>query len=56
MIGDTINPASERILVDNILTEVGYHNAGDLAFGADGYLYISTGEAGVPTMSQGLTT
>lgn len=54
MIGDTIDPASERVLVDNILTEVGYHNAGDLAFGADGYLYISTGEAGVGTLSQGL--
>ncbi len=52
MTGDVIDPGSERILVDNIITDVGYHNAGDLAFGADGYLYISTGEGGIAALSQ----
>lgn len=55
MTGDSIDPGSERILVDNIITDVGYHNAGDLAFGADGYLYISVGEGGIGALAQGLS-
>ncbi len=41
---DSINPASELVLVDNIASR-GYHNSGDLHFGADGYLYVSVGDA-----------
>lgn len=41
-----IDPASEVVLVDNIITNYGNHNAGDLHFGADGYLYISIGDGG----------
>lgn len=51
MVGDTIDPATERVLVDNIVTDVGYHNAGDLHFGADGYLYASVGEGGISTLA-----
>jgi glucose/arabinose dehydrogenase len=36
----------ERVLLDNIPTDSGIHNAGDLHFGTDGYLYISTGNGG----------
>lgn len=51
MAGDIIDPASEIVLIDGIVTSVGYHNAGDLHFGADGYLYISTGEGGISSLS-----
>jgi glucose/arabinose dehydrogenase/PKD repeat protein len=38
--------ADERILIDNIPSPNGNHNAGDLQFGKDGYLYISVGDGG----------
>ncbi|HYF62875.1 MAG TPA: PQQ-dependent sugar dehydrogenase [Herpetosiphonaceae bacterium] len=44
--GTAVNPASEVVLVDNILSVYGNHNAGDMAFGADGRLYISIGDGG----------
>lgn len=43
---NTINPASEVVLIDNIPSPNGNHNAGDLHFGQDGYLYISVGDGG----------
>src|SRR5258706_5564123 len=42
--GNVISPASETILVDNIPSPRGNHNAGDLHFGKDGYLYVSIGD------------
>jgi glucose/arabinose dehydrogenase len=47
MTGDTISPSSELVLLDNIPTDVGIHNAGDMAFGPDGYLYVATGDSGL---------
>lgn len=41
---NTIDPASEVVLVDNIPSVNGGHEGGDLQFGRDGYLYISTGD------------
>lgn len=38
--------ADEFVLVDNIPSPNGNHNAGDLQFGNDGLLYISTGDGG----------
>jgi len=46
MSGDTINLASETVLVDNIPAPNGNHNGGDLKFGWDRYLYISIGDGG----------
>ncbi len=46
MTGDAIDPNSEVVLVDNISSEAGNHNGGDLEIGGDGYLYISVGDAG----------
>jgi glucose/arabinose dehydrogenase/PKD repeat protein len=43
--GNVIRPASETKLIDNI-PSFGIHNAGDLHFGKDGYLYISVGDGG----------
>jgi glucose/arabinose dehydrogenase len=37
---------NELVLVDNISSPNGNHNAGDLQFGKDGYLYISSGDGG----------
>jgi glucose/arabinose dehydrogenase len=38
--------SGETVLVDNIPSPNGNHNAGDLHFGKDGYLYISAGDGG----------
>ena len=44
MSGDTIDPSSEEVLIDNIPSPTGNHNAGDLGFGKDGKLYVSVGD------------
>jgi len=37
---------SERVLIDHMPSPATNHNAGDLRFGADGYLYVSVGDGG----------
>src|SRR5262249_14039392 len=46
MTGNAIAASSETVLVDGIPSPSGIHNAGDLHFGRDGYLYISVGDGG----------
>lgn len=45
---NTVDPdtARRKILVDNIPSPNGNHNAGDLHFGKDDYLYVSVGDGG----------
>ena len=44
MNGDRLT--SETVLLDNVSSAAGYHNAGGLAFGKDGYLYVGVGDGG----------
>ena len=41
-----VDPASETVLLDGIVSTAGNHNAGDLHVGKDGYLYVTTGDGG----------
>jgi len=46
MTSNAVAAGSEQVLLDNIPSPNGNHNAGDVHFGKDGYLYISVGDGG----------
>jgi len=46
MTGNTIDPGSEVVLLDNIAATGGNHDGGDLEVAKDGLLYVSVGDAG----------
>ncbi|HBL30227.1 MAG TPA: hypothetical protein DD490_25625, partial [Acidobacteria bacterium] len=41
-----VDPASELVLIDNMPSPAGNHNAGDVHIGRDGYLYATIGDGG----------
>ena len=43
---NTVDRATERVLIDNVPSILGFHNLADVEFGKDGYLYISVGDSG----------
>jgi glucose/arabinose dehydrogenase len=43
---NTVDESTKKILIDRIPSPNGNHNAGDLHFGKDDYLYISVGDGG----------
>ncbi len=51
---DVADAGSEEIILE-LPRDFSHHNGGMLAFGPDGYLYISLGENGVPSRAQDLT-
>lgn len=55
--GDLVRPGSEEILLDDIPSDHGNHNAGCIRFGPDGKLWIATGDGGeTPAQSQDLNS
>jgi glucose/arabinose dehydrogenase len=53
MTGNTINLASELVLLDNLNIPAGNHNGGDLEIGHDGDLYVTVGDGGTNPRGSG---
>ena len=51
--GDLLS--EKKVIIDNI-PGAAYHDGGRIAFGLDGYLYITTGDAGSPNLAQDINS
>lgn len=54
LVGNTINPASEFVVWQNVNLAMDYHHGGSIAFGPDGNLFIATGDQFEPSRAQPL--
>jgi aldose sugar dehydrogenase len=52
---DGLTASSDRIIIDDIPAAI-FHNGGRLRFGPDGMLYIGTGDARIPEISQDINS
>jgi glucose/arabinose dehydrogenase/PKD repeat protein len=50
---NVISASSELVLIDNMPSQAGNHNAGDVGFGKDGFLYVTIGDGGCDYLSPG---
>ena len=50
---NALDLSSESVLLDNITSYNGNHNAGDLGFGKDGKLFVSVGDGGCDYLDSG---
>lgn len=49
---NTVDTSSELVILESSRTTMNFHNGGDMKFGKDGYLYITTGDGGLKSVSQ----
>jgi glucose/arabinose dehydrogenase len=52
----TATAVDEQIIINNIPSDTGIHNGGDIQFGFDGLLYISVGDGGIDSAAADIHT
>jgi glucose/arabinose dehydrogenase/PKD repeat protein len=52
LVGNTIDPASETVLLDTPPLYRDHHNGGDIIIAGDGYLYVTVGDGGARSLDR----